>query len=100
MSAMLELDELEPILGDNCMTPGPRPGRSQAGVIPIPKSLAVGASPSHTYCSVLGIPRYPSGMPKSLVFWSSPPNNSGFRGKIENVLEMDSAKYKKSFPVS
>ena len=47
MSAMLELDELEPILGGNCMTPGPSPGRSQAGVIPIPKSLAVGASPSH-----------------------------------------------------
>ena len=70
MSAMLELDELEPILAGNCMTPGPRPGRTQAGVIPIPKSLAVGASPSHT---VLGIPRYPSGMPKFLVFWSSPP---------------------------
>ena len=73
MSAMLELDELEPILRGNCMTPGPRPGRTQAGVIPIPKSLAFAASPSHIICSVLGIPRYPSGMPKSLVFWSSPP---------------------------
>ena len=47
MSAMLELDELEPILGGNYMTPGPRPGRTQAGVIPIPTSLAFAASPSH-----------------------------------------------------
>ena len=44
---MLELGELEPILGGNCMTPGPRPGRSQAGVIPIPKCLAFGACLSH-----------------------------------------------------
>ena len=29
--------------------------------------------PFSYYCSVLGIPRYPPGMPKSLVFWSSPP---------------------------
>ena len=72
MSAMLELDELEPILGGNYMTPGPRPGRSQAGVIPIPKSLAVGGISVSYYYSVLGIPRYPSGMPKSLVFWSFP----------------------------
>ena len=47
MSAMLELDELEPILGGNCMTPGPRPGRTQAGVIPIPNSPAFAAFPSH-----------------------------------------------------
>ena len=47
--------------------------------------------------SVLGIPRYPPGMPKSLVFWSSPPKNAGFRGKIENVLEMASAKYRNVF---
>ena len=38
MSAMLELDELVPILGGNYM----RPGRTQADVIPIPKTLAFG----------------------------------------------------------
>ena len=46
---------------------------------------------------VLGIPRYPPGMRKSLVFWTSPPpqkKTSGFRGKLENVLEMDSAKHR------
>jgi len=43
MSAMLELDELVPILGGNYM----RSWRTQAGVIPIPESLAFGASPSH-----------------------------------------------------
>ena len=53
--------------------------------------------PFSYYCSVLGIPRYPPGMPKSLVFWSSPPKNSGFRGKIENFLVMDSAKYRNLF---
>ena len=47
--------------------------------------------PFSYYCSVLGVPRYPPGMP-SLVFRSSPPKNSGFCGKIGNVLEMDSAK--------
>ena len=73
MSAMLELGELEPILGGNCMTPGPRPGRSQAGVIPIPKCLAFGACLSHITGAFSGISRYPPGMPKSLVFWSSPP---------------------------
>ena len=36
----------------------------------IPSVLGI---PFSYYCSVLGIPRYPSGMPKSLVFWSSPP---------------------------
>ena len=36
-------------------------------------------------------------MPKSLAFWSSPPKNAGFRGKIENVLEMASAKYRNLF---
>ena len=56
MSAMLQLDELEPILGGNYMTPGPRPGRSQAGVIPIPKSLAVGASPSHITAAFWAFP--------------------------------------------
>ena len=49
------------------------------------------------FCSVLGIPRYPPGMPKSLVLWWCPPKNSGFRGKIENVLELDSAKYRNLF---
>ena len=36
----------------------------------IPSVLGI---PFSYYCSVLGIPRYPPGMPKSLVFWSSPP---------------------------
>ena len=36
-------------------------------------------------------------MPKSLAFWSSPPKNAGFRGKIENVLDMASAKYRDLF---
>ena len=36
----------------------------------IPSVLGI---PFSYYCSVLGIPRYPLGMPKSLVFWSSPP---------------------------
>ena len=36
----------------------------------IPSVLGI---PVSYYCSVLGIPRYPPGMPKSLVFWSSPP---------------------------
>ena len=31
------------------------------------------------------------------MFWSSPPKNAGFRGKIENVLEMASAKYRNVF---
>ena len=53
--------------------------------------------PHSQFPSVLGIPRYPPGMPKSLVFWSCPPKNSGFRGKIENVLELDSAKYRNLF---
>ena len=53
--------------------------------------------PFSYYCSVLGIPRYPPGMPKSLVYWSSPPKNSGFRGKIKNVLEIDSAKHRNLF---
>ena len=60
----------------------------------IPSVLGI---PFSYYCSVLGIPRYPPGMPKSLVFWSSPPKNAGFRGKIENVLEMASAKYRNVF---
>ena len=52
MSAMLELDELEPILGGNCMTPGPRPvsqrfGHPRVLGIPIPISLAFWVSPSH-----------------------------------------------------
>ena len=38
----------------------------------IPSVLGI---PFSYYCSVLGIPRYPPGMPKSLVFWSSPPKN-------------------------
>ena len=36
----------------------------------IPSVLSI---PVSYYCSVLSIPRYPPGMPKSLVFWSSPP---------------------------
>ena len=60
----------------------------------IPSVLGI---PFSYYCSVLGIPRYPPGMPKSLVFWSSPPKNAGFRGKIENVLQMASAKYRNVF---
>ena len=36
----------------------------------IPSVLGI---PVSYYCSVLSIPRYPPGMPKSLVFWSSPP---------------------------
>ena len=60
----------------------------------IPSVLGI---PFSNYCSVLGIPRYPPGMPKSLVFWSSLQKYSGFRGKIENVLEMDSAKYRNLF---
>ena len=45
MSAMLELDELVPILGGNYMRPGRTLRRTQAGVIPIPKTLAFWASP-------------------------------------------------------
>ena len=60
----------------------------------IPSVLGI---PFSYYCSVLGIPRYPPGMPKSLAFWSSPPKNAGFRGKIENVLDMASAKYRDLF---
>ena len=60
----------------------------------IPSVLGI---PFSYYCSVLGIPRYPPGMPKSLAFWSSPPKNAGFRGKIENVLDMASAKYREHF---
>ena len=71
------------------------PGVSVLG-IPITKSLAFWASPSHNYCNVLGIPWYPPGMPKSLVF-SPLQKNSGFRRKIENVLEMDSAKCRNLF---
>ena len=36
----------------------------------IPSVLGI---PFSYYCGVLSIPRYPLGMPKSLVFWSSPP---------------------------
>ena len=60
----------------------------------IPSVLGI---PFSYYCSVLGIPRYPPGIPKSLVFWSSPPKNAGFRWKIENVLEKASAKYRNLF---
>ena len=35
----------------------------------IPSVLGI---PFSYYCSVVGIPLYPPGMPKSLVFWSSP----------------------------
>ena len=92
MSAMLELDELEPVLGGNCMTPGvtafwasPRFGHPHSH---IPSVLGI---PFSYYCSVLGVPRYPPGMPKSLAFFGHPlQNNLGFRGKIENLLEMDS----------
>ena len=63
MSAMLELDELEPILGGNCMTPGPRPGRTQAGVIPIPKSPAFAASPSHITAALWASPGTLPGCP-------------------------------------
>ena len=58
----------------------------------IPSVLGI---PFSYYCSVLGIPRYPPGMPKSLVFWSSPPKK--FWISRENVLEMDSAKYRNLF---
>ena len=51
----------------------------------IPSVLGI---PFSYYCSVLGIPRYPPGMPKSLVLWSSPPKNFGFHQKIENVLKI------------
>ena len=45
----------------------------------IPSVLGI---PFLYYCSVLGIPRYPPGMPKSLAFWSSPPKKLlDFAGK-------------------
>ena len=45
----------------------------------IPSVLGI---PFSYYCSVLGIPRYPPGMPKSLVFWASPPKKMlDFAGK-------------------
>ena len=45
----------------------------------IPSVLGI---PFSYYCSILGIPRYPPGMPKSLVFWSSPPKKIlDFAGK-------------------
>ena len=45
----------------------------------IPSVLGI---PFSYYCSVLGIPWYPPGMPKSLVFWSSPPKKMlDFAGK-------------------
>ena len=65
---------------------------------PHSQSPCVLGIPFSYYCSVLGIHWYPPGMPKSLVFWSFPPKNSGFCGKIENVLGMDSAKYEIFFP--
>ena len=40
----------------------------------IPSVLGI---PFSYYCSVLGIPRYPPGMPKSLAFWASPPKQFG-----------------------
>ena len=57
----------------------------------IPGGLVI---PFLYYCSVLGIPRNPPGMSKFLVFQSSPTKKSGVRWKIENVLEMASAKYR------
>ena len=39
---------------------------------PLPNPYSVLGIPFSYYCSVLGIPLYPPGMPKSLVFWSSP----------------------------
>ena len=59
--------------------------------IPIPKSLAFWASPSLVTAAFWASPRYPPGMPKSLQ------KNAGFRGKIENVLDMASAKYRNLF---
>ena len=40
----------------------------------IPSVLGI---PFSYYCSVLGISRYPPGMPKSLAFWTSPPKQFG-----------------------
>ena len=54
--------------------------------------------------SVLGIPFSPSrtlpGCPNPQCFGHPLRKNSGFCGKIENVLGMDSAKYRNLFPVS
>ena len=44
------------------------------------------------------VPSRDAQIPSVLVI--PPQKNSGFHRKVENVLEMDSAKYKKSFPVS
>ena len=56
------------IAGSSCLPLSQRFGHPHSQ---IPRVLGI---PFSYYCSVLGIPWYPPGMPKSLVFWSSPPN--------------------------
>ena len=75
--------------GVTAFWPSPRFGHPHSQ---IPSVLGI---PFSYYCRVFGIPRSPSRdaqIPSVLIIPSQ--KNAGFRGKIENVLEMASAKYR------
>ena len=65
--------------------------------IPIPNSLAFWASPSHITAAFWASPGTLPGCPNPQCFGHPLQKNAGFRGKIENVLEMASAKYRNLF---
>ena len=65
--------------------------------IPIPKSLAFWASPSHITAAFWASPGTLPGCPNPWCFGYPLQKNSGLRGKIENVSEMDSAIYRNLF---
>ena len=62
--------------------------------IPIPKSLAFWASPSHVTAAFWASPGTLRRCPNPQCFDHPLQKNAGFHGKIENVLEMASAKYR------
>ena len=73
------------------------PPRHSVLGIPIPKSLAFWASPSHITAAFWASPGTLPGCPNRQCFGHPLQRNAGFRGKIENVLETASAKYRNLF---
>ena len=64
---------------------------------PLPNPYSVLGIPFSYYCSVLGIPLYPPGMPKSLVFWSSPLTKFWISRENRKSFRDDSARYRNIF---
>ena len=65
--------------------------------MPIPKSLAFWACPSHITAAFWASPDTLPGCTNPWCFGHPFQTNAGFRGKIENMLEMVSAKYRNLF---